>query len=388
VPDEQRWLLTDAAADVWVDSFVFSGGGLGAAGGPWSVRKRTLRGGLRDGVDVIEVDNGALRFSVLPTRGLGLWRGSYRGLPFGWSSPVPGPVHPKFVDAGRRGGLGWLDGFDEWLCRCGLEWNGPPGTDRGAPLTLHGRVANLPANRVEVRTGRTIAVTGQVDETSLFGPRLRLTATYETGPGSPTLTVRDTVENLGGQPSEVQMLYHLNNGPPLLGEGARVRLPVRELSPLTARAAEGIDSWDRFAGPVAGYTEQVYAAEPQADPSGGTLALLHDVAAGRGLLLRWAVRELPCFTLWKNTAAEADGYVTGLEPATNFPNFKAFERQRGRVVVLPPGGRWSATWSLTALDTPAGVAAAVAEVDRVQGQAKPTVHRTPQARFSAAAGSP
>jgi hypothetical protein len=377
---DRHYLLTDTAAGVWVDVFALDGGG-------GSVRKRTLRGGPGDGVDLIEVDNGALRFAVLPTRGMGLWRGSFRGMPLEWRSPVPGPVHPKFVDQGRRGGLGWLDGFDELLCRCGLEWNGPHGTDRGTPLTLHGRVANLPAGRVEVRAGgRAVAVIGQVEEASLFGPRLRLTAAFETEADSPTLTVRDTVENLGGQPAEVQMLYHCNLGPPLLGEGSRVRLAVRELSPLTPRAAEGIDGWDRFAAPAAGFAEQVYVADPLPDADGRTLALLHDAAGGCGLLLRWAVRELPCFTLWKNTAAEADGYVTGLEPGTNYPNFKTFERQQGRLVVLPPGGRWSATWALTALDTTEAVAAAVAEVERLQGRQTPVVHRTPQPRFSAAAG--
>ena len=119
----------------------------------WSIRKRTLHGGLRDGVDVVEVHNGALSFTVLPTRGMGLWRGDYHGLPLGWRSPVSGPVHPKHVQLADRGGLGWLAGFDEWLCRCGLSSNGPPGQDGGgglAQLTLHGRIANQPAEAVEV----------------------------------------------------------------------------------------------------------------------------------------------------------------------------------------------------------------------------------------------
>src|SRR6185369_7830818 len=116
------------------------------------VRKRTLRGGLRDGIDLIEVHNGALAFTVLPTRGMGLWRGDYHGLSLGWRSPVEGPVHPKYVNLADRGGLGWLAGFDELLCRCGLASNGPPGKDdNGTPLTLHGRIANLPAQAVEVR---------------------------------------------------------------------------------------------------------------------------------------------------------------------------------------------------------------------------------------------
>src|SRR3954454_763928 len=163
----KSWTLTDVRGDIWVDSF---------AAGPdslhlptphdWSLRKRTLRGGLRDGVDLIEVHNGGLSFAVLPTRGLGLWRGDYHGSPLGCRAPAPGPVPPKFVQLADRGGLGWLAGFDELLCRCGLASNGPPGEDRGARLTLHGRIANLPAQRVEARISLDppyeISVTGEV----------------------------------------------------------------------------------------------------------------------------------------------------------------------------------------------------------------------------------
>ena len=41
--------------------------------------------------------------------------------------------------------------------------------------------------------------------------------------------------------------------------------------------------------------------------------------------------------IWKNTAAEQDGYVVGLEPATNLPNQRTFETNQGRVVTLAPG---------------------------------------------------
>ena len=39
----------------------------------WSVEKRQLTGGRQDGVDIIEVDNGALKFTVVPTRGFNVW---------------------------------------------------------------------------------------------------------------------------------------------------------------------------------------------------------------------------------------------------------------------------------------------------------------------------
>src|SRR5256885_293902 len=85
-----------------------------------------------------------------------------------------------------------------------------------------------------------------------------------------------------------------------------------------------------------------------------------------------------CWTL-------AAGYVAGLEPATNFPNFKTFERQQGRVVLLPAGGHWETTWSIEVQDSAAGVAGVLAEIVSVQSQAKAVVHRVPHPKYSAAA---
>jgi hypothetical protein len=385
----KTWTLTDVRGDVWLDSFAAANDSLHLpTPHDWSLRKRTLRGGPRDGVDLIEVHNGALSFSILPTRGMGLWRGDYRGLTLGWRSPAPGPVHPKFVHLGDRGGLGWLAGFDELLCRCGLASNGPPGNDDGTPLTLHGRIANLPAEVVEVRIGLDppyeLSVTGEVEEACLFFPQLRLTTTYATVPGSNRLVIHDVVENRGAQPAEMQLLYHLNLGPPFLEAGSRVLAPVKEMAPLTARAAEGIETYDTYAAPAAGFREQVYAYELLADARGHTLALLTSAAADRAVTVRFARDKLPCFTLWKNTAALEEGYVTGLEPATNFPNFKSFERKQGRVPVLPPGGKWECRWSLEVADNPQAVNALVTEVALIQAHAPAVVHRTPQSRFSPA----
>jgi hypothetical protein len=387
----KSWILTDVQGDVWLDSF--------AAGNDtlhlptpfdWSLRKRTLRGGLRDGVDLIEVHNGVLSFSILPTRGMGLWRGDYRGQPLGWRSPIVGPVHPKYVQLTDRGGLGWLAGFDELLCRCGLASNGPPGDDDGTPLTLHGRIANLPAQTVEVRVQLDppyeLSVTGEVEEAALFHPHFRLTTTYTTVPGSHRLVIHDVVANRAACPVEMQLLYHCNFGPPFLEAGSRVLAPIRELAPQTPRAAEGIDTHETYTGPRAGFAEQVYLYDLLADVRGHTLALLVNSTADRAVALRFPRQELPCFTVWKNTGAIEDGYVTGLEPATNYPNFKRFERQQGRVLLLPPGGRWECRWTLEIADNTSAVAALMAEVATLQAQARALIHPTPHPRFSPTSG--
>jgi hypothetical protein len=393
----QSWTLTDVRHDVWLDRFDTDADQFPLPGvhADWAIRKRTLRGGLRDGVDLVEVNNGALSFAILPTRGMGLWHGRYKGIHLGWRAPVAGPVHPKFVNIADRGDIGWLTGFDEWLCRCGLAFNGPPGEDawtdrhgrqRKEKLTLHGRIANQPASRVEARVSldapHELSVVGVVEEGGLFYPHLQLTTTYATSPGSNRITIHDRIDNRGAQEAEMQLLYHCNVGQPFLEAGSRVTAPIKEVSPISPRAAEGIDTLETYAGPVAGFVEQVYCYELLANSEGRTLAMLANHAQDKAIVLRFGTRELPCFTVWKNTAALEDGYVTGLEPATNYPNFKTYERKQGRVVLLPAGGHWEATWSIELLDKKAAILETLTEIVQLQSQAKAIVHRQPQPKFS------
>src|SRR4051794_19753821 len=204
----------------------------GAADGKWVVHCSRLQGGLSDGVDIIDVGNGKLSFIVVPTRGMGLWKVELPNWSVGWKSPVHGPVHPAFVNLGEPGGLGWLDGFDEMLVRCGLESNGAPEFD---PINtrirypLHGRIANKPAHHVSVSAsadGKELLVQGIVDESRFHFGRLRLTSTLTTVPGQASFRIRDEIENLSALPGEFQMLYHVNFGLPLLDGGSQVVAPI------------------------------------------------------------------------------------------------------------------------------------------------------------------
>ena len=57
------------------------------------------------------------------------------------------------------------------------------------------------------------------------------------------------------------------------------------------------------------------------------------------------------------------GTVTGLEPGTNYPNPKPFEKARGRVVTLPPGGEFVAEMTLDVLTTRKAISDIESEVD-------------------------
>ena len=177
-----------STSDVYVEQISLGPEQVGGRARGYSVVKRTLQGGLRDGVDVIEVHNGRLRFVVVPTRGMGIWRAGCGDLLFGWQSPVKGPVHPAFVNLWEPSGIGWLSGFDELLVRCGLESNGAPEFRPNGALRwpLHGRIANTPAHKVEVAIdgdSGEIVIRGIVDEARLFGNKLRLATTIRTQVG-------------------------------------------------------------------------------------------------------------------------------------------------------------------------------------------------------------
>jgi hypothetical protein len=385
-------VLTDVARNLWVDHWSLASADLGGEGhgGPrWSVEKRTLHGGRRDGVDLIHLDNGVLALSIVPTRGMGLWQGHRGSLSIGWRSPVvDGPVNPKFVELGLAGGIGWIDGFDEMMVRCGLEHNGAPFEEGGRVYPLHGRIANLPAHHVAVhvedRVPHAISVEGVVDESRLFGPRIRMTSRVTTVPGSNRATVRDTFVNLGDRPTGLQILYHWNFGPPWLEEGGGVEAAAKAVAPRDARAVEGIDRFDTYGAPEPGFAEQVYFFELIGDgPDGRTVVLLRDRAGEKGLALRFSRAQLPCFTLWKNTAGLREGYVTGLEPGTNYPNPRPIEAARGRVVNLAPGEPYVAETELEVVLGAESVKAVSAEIAGLQKTASRTVHRAPVEPFSA-----
>src|ERR1700722_14752934 len=301
-------LLTDSTKNISVKDWRISSEDMGiATGGPkWSVVKRVLAGGRQEGGEIIEGDNGLMKFTVVPTRGFHVWTANVGGLRLGWDSPVKEIVHPQFVNLAERGGLGWLNGFGEWISRCGLESMGPPCRDGNRVYTLHGRINYLPASYVEVRLESKpvprLILRGIVDESLMFGPNLRLTSEISTEIGKPALSLDDTVTNLSEDPQEMESLYHANFGPPILGPGARFVAPVKKVAPRDARAAEGeMTNWDIYTGPHGtGYSEEVYLMELFADDAGMPQALLKSADGGKGALVSINVRELPFMTLWKN----------------------------------------------------------------------------------------
>ncbi|MBI3822440.1 MAG: aldose 1-epimerase family protein [Planctomycetes bacterium] len=358
---------------------------------PWSVAIETLHGGKQEGVRLITLDNGKMQIVIVPTRGMGILNVTMGDLKLGWKSPVTEVVHPKHINLNLRGGLGWLEGFNEWLARCGLENTGQAGQDeiinnvgdkQTVDLTLHGKIANIPASDVEVIVQTVapyrITIRGIVHEKMLFGPKLELITEVSTEPGSNKFRIQDTVTNKGSQPQEYQVLYHYNFGKPLLGEGAKLHVPVKRVTPYNANAARDVKTWNTFAGPKSGYVEQVYLMRPLEDDDGNVRVLLHDAKARRGVLMKYAKKELPYLTLWKNTGADEDGYVIGIEPGVSFPNARKIEREAGRVPKLAGGKSHTMRMDFTLLDAKFWIDQAARQIDEIQSGHAATIDAAPQ----------
>jgi len=365
-PDERAKGWSVSSADLGLATAAF-----------FTIRKQTLHGGRQEGVELIEVDQGVLKLTIIPTRGMSLYKVFSGEIELGWSSPVKEIVNPAYVELESRGGLGWLDGFNEFLVRCGVEWCGHPGMDNGRLLTLHGRVANIPATDVRVTIEEApphrIRVGGRVSEQTFKFADYELWAEVSTEPGKASFQISDTLTNRSDYEREFQLLYHANFGPPLLEQGARLVAAVKQVAPLDDYAGKSISTWSEYLGPTKNFGEHVFLLVPFTRPEGTTMVMLKNAAGERGVRVDYETKNLPYFSLWKNTDTMKEGYVTGLEPSTSYPYNRSVERKAGRVPKLAAGASKSFEVGYQILFTKAEVDAVEKEIVALQAQRPTTI---------------
>jgi Domain of unknown function (DUF4432) len=94
--------------------------------------------------------------------------------------------------------------------------------------------------------------------------------------------------------------------------------------------------------------------------------------------MKYAKKELPYLTLWKNTGAEEDGYVIGIEPGSSFPNQRKIERQAGRVPTLAGGASHTMRMDFTLLDKRFWIDQVANQIAEIQGTQAATIDTGPQ----------
>lgn len=381
----QSWVLTDAESGTDKGNWQVTSQQLKLSGESFSLQQQVLHGGKQEGSKVLTLTSqNGLTIALSPTRGMDLLHVSGHGVRLGWDSPVDEVVNPAYINLESRNGLGWLDGFNEMMVRCGYEWTGHPVTKDGVIYTLHGKAGNTPASKVEVtvddKAPHEIRIRGLLKEHTFKKAKLETWTELRYVPGSDSFTVHDVLTNQADYPHDYQIIYHSNFGAPILEKDARFIAPLKSVSPFNDYAKQGLDNWNVYGAPTKDFDEMVFNLVPKADSNGKTVAALIGSKGDKGVSIEFDTRQLPLLTMWKNTDTLKQGYVTGIEPGTNYAYPVTIEKQQGRVKQLQPGQSTEFVLTYSLLKDAHAVQKVEQRVKQIQGDEKTTIEQTPLAK--------
>ncbi|WES68994.1 aldose 1-epimerase family protein [Superficieibacter sp. HKU1] len=381
----QTWVLTGAENGTEQGNWQISSDKLNIKDSHFSIEQKVLHGGKQEGSKVLTISSkDGLTIALSPTRGMNLLHVEGFGVRMGWDSPVKEVVNPAFINLESRNGLGWLEGFNEMMVRCGYEWTGHPVAADGQIYTLHGKVGNTPASQVEVEVSDTapyeIRVRGLVKESTFKKADLQTMTELRYIPGSNSFSLHDVLTNHADYPHDYQIIYHSNFGKPILEEGARFLAPMESISPFNDYAKGGLKAWQTYLGPTKGFDEMVFNIKPLSDTNHRTLAAVVNKAGDKGASIQFDTRQLPVLTLWKNTDTEKQGYVTGIEPGTSYAYPVTIEREQKRVKQLQPGESTQFDLTYTLLHSSSQVSETEKAIKAIQGQTTLKTDETPIAK--------
>jgi len=378
-------VLTSAEQSMDKGNWKISSSELNIKDTAFSIEQKVLHGGEQEGSKILVITSqDGLTITLSPTRGMNLLHIEGFGAKMGWDSPVKEVVNPAFINLESRNGLGWLEGFNEMMVRCGYEWTGHPVTADGQIYTLHGKAGNTPASQVEVEVAdaapHEIRIRGLVKESTFKKADLQTMTELRYVPGSNSFSLHDVLTNHADYPHDYQIIYHSNFGMPILEEGARFLAPISSISPFNDYAKEGLKTWQTYAGPTKGFDEMVFNIQPLSGEDHQTLAAVVNKAGNKGAAIQFDTRQLPVLTLWKNTDTVKQGYVTGIEPGTNYAYPVTIEREQKRVKQLEPGASTQFDLTYTLLHSSEQVADVEKKIAAIQGETKIEENATPIAK--------
>ncbi|WP_341348476.1 DUF4432 family protein [Paenibacillus sp. FSL H3-0469] len=309
------------------------------------VQPFVMREGPEAAQEVFRVRTGSgLSYWVHPGKGMDISLAEFCGIPVSWSAGNGDPHAAYFREEGNY----WLrTASGGLLMTCGLSQAGAAGQDQYGAYGLHGRIHHTPARQAAYQTEwqgdeYEMRLRGVVEETSIFGHKLRLTRTITSRLGENSLQLNDTVENAGFTPAPHLMLYHFNFGYPLLAEDTRIILPE---STCAARDADmEMSRMNEWQTPDHRHAEQVYYHEPlsqetyicaQINSPSFPIPGAASSAGGLTLELKWNRRTLPRLVQWRMPGAGE--HVLGLEPSNCWTRGRAEEQEADSLQLLEPG---------------------------------------------------
>ena len=261
-----------------------------------SIRRYTLSEGREKGLDVLDCDNGKIRFLLNVSKACDIMQLYHEGQNISFISK--NGFTKKETPFLRRfeGGLLYTCGLDSVGGRDGFE--------------LHGTLHNIPAEIIRAECNENgITVEAIIRDTALFGKNLVLKRKIFTAIGGDSVTLEDTLVNEGYKTEEYCLLYHINVGYPMLDDGVKVIADVESYTPRTAWAKQNEATMYEMNASTPNQEETCYflnLKKPEITLVNGKI--------GKKFTVFYSNDTLPHFVEWKSMAS--GDYALGLEPCT------------------------------------------------------------------------
>ena len=261
-----------------------------------SLRRYTITDGRGKGLEVIDCDNGNIRFLLNVSKACDIMQMYHRGQNLSFISKN-GFTKRELPFAKRfEGGM---------LYTCGLDSVG----DREG-FDEHGSVHNIPAEIIRAECTETgITVETVIRDTEICGKNLVLHRKIFAEIGGDSISIVDRLTNETYRDENYCLLYHVNLGYPLIDDGAKILADVTECLPRTDWAAKNISTAYEISVPMPNMEETCYYLSLQ-NPE---VSLVNE-KLGKKFTVSYSGDTLPNFLAWKNMTS--GDYAVGLEPCT------------------------------------------------------------------------
>ena len=261
-----------------------------------SVRRYQLKGGREDGINVIDCDNGKIRFLLNESKALDMMQLYHEGQNVSFLSKNAFTLEQSNFLNRFEGGMIYTCGIDSLGRREGFE--------------MHGTLHNQKAEVVRAECSEDgITVEAIIRNTELFGKNLVFKRKVFCEIGASEVTVSDTLINEGFTEQEYCLLYHVNLGYPMLDEGCKIEANIKAAAPANAVAEQNKQ-----------FMLEIEKAQPAKQENCYYLTLeepkvsLINSKIKKKFTIEYSKKTLPYFLQWKSMAS--GDYALGLEPCT------------------------------------------------------------------------
>ena len=261
-----------------------------------SIRRYTLTDGREKGLDVLDCDNGKIRFLLNVSKACDIMQLYHEGQNLSFISKNGFTKRETPFSTRFEGGMLYTCGVDSVGGREGYE--------------LHGMLHNIPAEVIRAECNENgIIVETIIRDTALFGKNLVLKRKFFAAIGGDSVTLEDALFNEGYKDEEYCLLYHINVGYPMLDEGAKLIADVKQYTPRTEWAKQNETTMYEMNASMPNQEETCYFLTVNKPK-----VTLMNEKIGKKFTVVYSGDTLPYFVEWKSMTS--GDYALGLEPCT------------------------------------------------------------------------